>query len=388
MTDQTQSKILWITHAEAFLSVDLEIITRLIKRYSIEWYVIKKSINKIDYQEKIEALRNASSLNIQYVIIGQSERSFQTVKSYLRMFRKIKAIKHDVLYTCLSSSPIFMMLLTMVSNKQRTVLGIHNVHVPDGGSRPIYNKINTQIAIRVFKNFQTFSKSQYTLLKQITNNKKRIMMAPLTQPDFGKPIARSEHKIITFLSFGYIRTYKRIDVLIDASERAFNIVQKPFRVIIAGDCENFQPYKDRIIHSELFDLKIGRVDSEDIPVLFEQADYYVAAYQDIAQSASIIVAINYLKPVIASRLPAFEEYIDDGKNGYLITPASVDELTNIIVQILNDNSNYSLLTENLKDTVMKKTSPIAISERYISFFEEIIGEQKHNGEKDSAFRDK
>ncbi len=372
MVENKKQKILWITDAEAFLSVDIEIIPCLIEEFNIDWFVIKKASKMIDCQEKLNHLNNHCSLNIQYITIGERERSLKTVKSYFGLFNKVKSTDYDILYTCLSGSPVFMALLIILSNKKKTVLGIHNVHVPDGGTRPLYNKLNNKIAIRTFKNFQTFSNSQYNLLRKITNDNKRIMMAPLTQPDFGKATVTTDHNIIKFLSFGNIRTYKRIDVLIDAAEKAYNTTQKQFRVIIAGKCENFKPYKDKIVHSELFDLRIERVDSKDIPNLFEEADYFVAPYQDIAQSAAIIVAINYLKPVIASKLPAFEEYIEDGVNGYLFSPASIDELASIFVNILNDNSNYQNLKDGLVETVNKKTSPGAISKIYIKFFTEII----------------
>ena len=134
--------------------------------------------------------------------------------------------------------------------------------------------------------------------------------------------------------------------------------------MIAGKCETWEQYEARIRYPELFELRIYRVENEDIPDLFEEADYFVAPYQDIAQSGSSVVAVNYGIPLIASKLPAFEEYVENGRTGWLIDPANVVSLERVMEEIItSDNAGYEQLVNNLakkrqelfaKDTIIKK----------------------------------
>ena len=119
------------------------------------------------------------------------------------------------------------------------------------------------------------------------------MYAPFLLKDYGKAKHERTDTRITFLGYGNIRRYKRLDVLIDATERAYAQVKIPFRVIIAGSSDNWSEYQKHIIHQELFDTRIGRIPNEDIPELFVETDYVVMPYESIAQSGAMMVAMNY-----------------------------------------------------------------------------------------------
>lgn len=168
---------------------------------------------------------------------------------------------------------------------------------------------------------------------------KKCDYTPFVVMDYGKPKKDRNSKEITFLNFGIIRDYKRVDVLIDAAQSAFEKTKMHFKVIIAGSCNDWEKYSKKIKYPELFDLRIRRIEDDEVPDLFNESDYFVAPYQDIAQSGSAIVAINYNMPIIASKLPAFEEYIIDGETGYFIKPADKEELSSVICDVLNNHYN-------------------------------------------------
>lgn len=362
-------KIVWITTG-AFIDTDFYIIKNIRNHYRIDLYILKKSNEIIDFMSEIDSFQS-DSFKCEVIKLGKRYRDITNVICYIKLFKTIKKNGYDVVYSTLSNPPYFIPLLKSHVDSKRVILAIHNVHVPKGATKYFFNKLYNLFSIKSFDNFQTFSINQSVLLKGIAPNK-NVNYAPFYLKDYGRIKSKSDHSLITFLSFGNIRHYKRIDVLIVAAQRAYKLTNIKFRVIIAGECSDWNVYKKLIKISELFDTRIGRVDTEEIPRLFAESDYFVAPYQDIAQSGSVMVAVNYEKPVIASRLPAFAEVITDGKNGFLIDPASCEELTEVFTNILNNHSN--IIDELVENQVRNKTENYSndiITKKYLDFIDRI-----------------
>lgn len=370
-----KKKIAWITF-NAFLDTDLYIVKELRYLYEIEWHIIRSENDRFEYLDILEDMQNSENLKISLHICGRRLRKLECVSYFYKLLKNIEKSNPDIIYTSMAGAPYFIPMLAILMNPNNSIIAIHNVHVPKGGSSYTFFKLYNKITINYFNNFQTFSKSQYADLRKIVPYKK-IFYAPFILKDYGKARNRRKSELITFLNFGNIREYKRIDILIEAAQRTYEITRKKFRVIIAGKCDEWQKYQNIIRYSFLFDIRIGRVKNEDIPDLFNEADYFVAPYQDIAQSGSSIVAINYDKPIIASKLPAFEECIIDKETGFLIKPADVDSLTNIMNKIIDtDNEGYADMVNALKSHRDEQFSTNVIVEKYKEFIDEIISKQQ------------
>lgn len=356
-------KIEWITF-NAFLDTDLYIVKELVQYYRINWYIVKSGNESVDYLEEVSALRNIQNLNIEIIKCGSRLRKIECIKSYNQLLNRVKTNNPDIIYTTLAGAPYFIPMVITKLNLKKVILAIHNVHVPKGGTAALFFKIYNSLAIKYFKNFQTFSISQYNYLLGVTN-RKNVFQATFIMKDYGNPTKHRTNNCVTFLNFGNIRPYKRLDVLILAAQSAYEKTNILFKVIIAGKCDIWEEYQKLIKYDFLFDVRIGRVKNSEVPNLFEDADYFVAPYQDIAQSGSATVAINYSKPVIASKLPAFEEYVIHGKTGYLIEPADQKSLQDIMEYILvNHEQIYPELVENVITCKNEVFSTNAIVNKY------------------------
>lgn len=362
--------ICWVTPI-AYIDTDIYIIPYLVNKYTLYWYIIIPYNGKLDYENQINELKNKYN-NLFISIISFKNRN-RSIKLLIENYVFLSSIKNKFdLYYCPGGFPYFSLLLYYILGTKRVIMPIHNVKTPKGGSNYYVTKWYTQFCVNHFKHFHTFSESQYKLLCSITNGK-NIMYAPFALKDYGFATNKRVNPIITFTNFGNIRKYKRIDVLIRAAQYAYEETGKTFKILIAGDCKNWDEYNQIIKYPFLFDVRIGRIDNDDIPNIFEESDYFVAPYQDIAQSGSMIVAINYEKPIIASKLEAFEEYIEDGKTGYFINTADVDELKSKLVFLINNHSRvYPLLIKNVKQLKIDKFNIENIVEKYCAFFDSII----------------
>lgn len=360
-------QISWIT-ADYFIDVDLPIISELLKSYSINWIIVISKSCKIDYRDLINSYLFGADISIEYVYLKYRLRNPKIILDYIAVLKKVN--KNQLTYFDFTGFPYLFLVCYFLINKSKSIIAMHNATTPKSASNYYAAKYYTILTRKLYKNFQVFSKTQYNYLKRVTHNK-NIFYAPLALKNFGVPTVPKD-KDITFLFFGYIRGYKSLDVLITAAQKAYSIVQRKFKVIIAGNCENWDSYDRLIDNKSLFELHIGFIKNEDIPNLFARSHYFVMPYKDIAQSGAMLTALQYRLPVIASDLPAFHEYIEDSKTGYFIKPASIESLTDVMVEILtNGTVLYDYLVQNINILINSNLSTKSIAKKYISFFENI-----------------
>lgn len=360
-------KIAWITPS-AYMDTDYYIVPLLCKYYHIDWFILYK--DNVPYEKELNKLYGMDNLAINLYEQASRQRSLKTALSDFKLFWHIKKKKYDIVYAGMFGFPYFHVLSALILNRNKVVIAAHNVNTPKGAVNYWPAKVYAKYVLSVFKNFQTFSESQRKLLLRMYPHKK-VLMAPFLLKDYGIP-TNKKSKLITFLSFGNIREYKRIDVLINAAQNSFEKTKKLFKVIIAGNCDNWGKYQSLIRYPQLFDLRIGRVENDDIPNLFGESHYFVTPYQDIAQSGSVIVGINYECPIIASNLEAFREYIKDGETGYLIKPADVNALTTVMVDILETNNvNYENMRNRVRKIKETDFNTQTIIDKYVEFFDSL-----------------
>lgn len=367
---ETKIKIVWITF-NAFIDTDLYIVRELIPFYKITWYILKSGNDKFEYVNEIEEIALDPRIKVYKLQCGNRLRSLGCISFYNKILNEINGINPDIIYTSLAGAPYFIPILASKVDKRKAAIAIHNVHVPKGGSAYYFFKWYNSITIKAFNNYQTFSKDQFELLRKIIPEK-NVCQIPFILKDYGAPHGQRKDHRITFLNFGNVREYKRIDVLIQAAQLVYEETEQMFRVIIAGKCEDWGKYQSLIRYPELFELHIERIENDMVPELFQEADYFVAPYQDIAQSGSSVVAINYGVPIIASRLPAFEEYIEDKVTGLLIEPANIESLKQVIKEIITTNAaGYTEMVKNLEEKRDRLFSVSAIVKQYKEFIDGI-----------------
>lgn len=361
--------IAWIT-PRCFVETDIYAIEALRNDYEIHWFIIDES-NSLEYSEKILDLSNEGVI-IEKLILPGRNRSLKVLKFYWTLLWKIRKGNYQLIYNAIFGMPFYMPLESFILPKDKTVIALHNVTTPKGAkSSSFLSKLYTYFVAHSFVNYHTFSNSQCEILRNIAKGK-NVYNIPFFLKNYGTSHLRVPDEI-TFLFFGQILEYKRLDVLIQASENVYNKLNIPFKVKIAGSCSCWERYEKLISHKELFELTIRRISNEEIPDLFATSHYFMMPYQDIAQSGAVIVAINYQLPIIVSKLPAFEEYIKDGKNGFLMNPADVKDLEEIMMDVLK---NHALIYPSLKKGIqMTKNSCFTdsvIRKKYIEEFNQII----------------
>lgn len=369
MTIKENKSIVWVT-PNHFIDVDLQIVPYLAKTFKIHWIVLGKE-NKPTAYVNIETIcKRIQSLTTEYYTInGKWYMPYQFFK-YRKFFKYVISLPSNIIY--IDSALTFWIYYAAAYTlpKEKVILATHNVKTPKGARLEHFVRFFMKKTLNNFYNFHVFSKNQEKYLKN-TIQGKNILYAPLTLKDYGEKKPRTENPEITnFLSFGHIRRYKRIDLLINAAQKLHEEVEIPFKITIAGNCTSWEKYQKLIKYPQLFDLKIGFINDDEVSDLFSNADFLVLPYQDLAQSGAITVAFNYHIPVITSDIIQFREFVENGKNGFLFKSEDINDLKCSMYKalMLKKNNKYNTLVESTKQFVQKNYTLSSIAEKYTNYF--------------------
>ena len=144
---------------------------------------------------------------------------------------------------------------------------------------------------------------------------------------------------LTLVAFGKMRPYKGLDVLVEALARLDADTRAGLRVIVAGEpMMDLAPLRGRIAGAglgEVVALVPRRLDEAETGALFEAADGFVFPYREIEASGVFYLVQGLGRWLIASRLGAFAEAIEDGASGRLVRPGDPDDLAAALREAAN-----------------------------------------------------
>ena len=141
-----------------------------------------------------------------------------------------------------------------------------------------------------------------------------------------------------FLAFGNLRSYKRLDLLLDAFAR---VADPDVALVIAGEFVSRFPEPEwvRCTLARLqgaaerdprIRCRIGTVPVAEVAELHDACDAAVFGRSDGWTSGSMILALSQGLPVIAARRPAYVELLGDSAAGWLYEPGDVNSLSDTL----------------------------------------------------------
>lgn len=146
---------------------------------------------------------------------------------------------------------------------------------------------------------------------------------------------QKEYAVIKIITAARLLEYKKIDVIISATENAFS--DHPFDLIIAGDGPLKKQLENQAIKSKFSKHihLIGETKREDLQDLMSESDIFALISLHETFGLVYLEAMLHGCIVIASRFGGVDGIIQDGINGFLCEEGNEQELTTIFKKILS-----------------------------------------------------
>jgi glycosyltransferase involved in cell wall biosynthesis len=180
----------------------------------------------------------------------------------------------------------------------------------------------------------------------------------------------SQRSTFNFVTVGSLFHVKGYDILIDAFAKIAS-VNNNFRLTIVGD-GNQRPLLQQLITKHNLQSKVslvGRKSRAEVADILLNSDVYVSSSRNENFSVSVLEALSIGLPVVATICGGIRECINDS-NGLLVPTENVDLLSNAMLKISQNISNYN--RESIAHDFENRFSTTSIVNNLVSIFETII----------------
>lgn len=284
--------------------------------------------------------------------------------SFIRVFKEILRGKYDVIHIQTDKRIRYETIFYNIIKKlfhPLMVNTVHNVipHEERNNTVKLYEKFYS-----VFDVFIAHNQTTANILSRDFNiSKEKICIIPhgaYSKEPLNKQFKKNK-EMCTYLTFGAIKKYKGVDILLKAISLLSDEERKNKHFIIAGkhdklnDKTDYLKMIDELNISDCVKLIDRRIEESELPELFSKADVCVFPYRKIYGSGALLMAYTFKKPVIAANVPTFIEETENGKTGLLFDSENSKALAEKIVEFAElDENKYNEFTKNITRLVNEK----------------------------------
>jgi glycosyltransferase involved in cell wall biosynthesis len=215
--------------------------------------------------------------------------------------------------------PVYSTMLRVLGRYVRTTVICHNVSPHEGKPG---DKLLTQSVLRRADEVMVHTEAQATIAKQLGVAKPRVATMPLVAASKPQGRRQPSHEL---LFFGFIRSYKGVDVLLKAVARV-----PTAKLTIAGDfwggADEYEALVTKLKLEDRVTIHNGYLDSSDLAEHIWNADAVVLPYKSGTATWNAKLAHLYGTPVIATTASSLATQVHDGIDGLLCKPDDVDSL--------------------------------------------------------------
>ena len=173
---------------------------------------------------------------------------------------------------------------------------------------------------------------------------------------------------VVLLHSSNLRPMKRIDLLLEAVARIRTPV--PFKlVVLAGD--SFAPYESNVKRLKLEDRVIVLEKVKEIEDYLQIADLGLYTSELESFCLSILEAMCFARPTVATRVGGIPEVVEDGVTGILVPFGDVDGLAAAVEGLIADPARRAEMGRAAQDRARRLFSADAIVPKYEALYRRV-----------------
>ncbi len=358
------------------INYSVALTSALSKYCNIDFYCSKYHLEKGD-----ASILNVLKDNVRIYCYGKyRKRDFRNIPVYRRLCQEIKSRQYDVIHFQEIGTP-WMALFWKICRKYPLVMTVHNPYQHLG--IPLAQKFYQDVMQRIFVNkankiiVQGSRLKDQVLERYHKKTDEDVVVIPhgdYTILKYWDKARRSRKKISQIkkiLFFGHIRPNKGLEYLIKA-EPLIRKHLSNYRIIVAGKCDSFDRYEKYIEPDSKIKIINEYIPHKEVPKYFRDASVVVLPYISATQTGIIPLAYSFGTPVIATRVGAMPEIVEDEKTGFLVEPRNEKALADAIIRLISDDNLIKRMSQSTLLYCKKNLSWDFIAKNTIRIYCELI----------------
>ena len=291
---------------------------------------------------------------------GKRTYSLQNIFTNLRIKKEFELIQPDIIHFDTISNRCIWIYPFL--KKYTTVATLHDP-VPHSGEGSWTQRFSKKFFDKISKGYFFHSHFAENLYIHSTMKGQKISFQIGMKPYgiISSYVSSKKEENEYILYFGRISPYKGIDMLLKAIPNVWKAFPDEQFVFVGKNDGNLK------MDSYTHEIKITYIDryveTQELVKFILKAKFIVCPYRDATQSGVLMTSFALNKPVVATRVGAFPEFIEDGINGKLCNPDS-ESISNAICYALK-NENYIQWSKHLK-VQQRKTDSFGLISNYYS----------------------
>jgi glycosyltransferase involved in cell wall biosynthesis len=173
---------------------------------------------------------------------------------------------------------------------------------------------------------------------------------------FGEKMERSKAEELlglesgkkNILFFGLIRTYKGLDILLEA----FGMLPEEYQLIIAGEpygsYDKYQQIIDRLPNKDKIHASLKYIKDSEVSMYFSAADLAVLPYRSATQSGISSVSYHFEVPMIVTDVGGLKETIGDRGTGIVAPEGTPEAIRDEILRYFSDDETAARCIDNIR----------------------------------------
>jgi glycosyltransferase involved in cell wall biosynthesis len=180
---------------------------------------------------------------------------------------------------------------------------------------------------------------------------------------------------LRLLQFGKIKTYKGVDILIEALGMLEPEVRRRIRVSVVGapyiDPRPLLQRVEQLGITDSVEFRLCFVPDAEMMRWFADTDAMIFPYRQIDASGVLMAALAQGLPVIASRIGDFAEWLQHGRDALLVEPGDAPALAAAIATLVRSPERLAAMGSAMRRTRAAVPEWDEIAARTVSLYESL-----------------
>lgn len=182
-----------------------------------------------------------------------------------------------------------------------------------------------------------------------------------------------------YLALGVLARYKGLDLLLESWSDLVSEGKKTPRPLLVIAGTGAEAEKTRVrehaakleIDPDTLRLDLDYVPASRLPLYLQAADVLLYPYREITTSGALLTGLNYCKPIIASDLLPFRNYLHPNVNALVLPPGDRDALTRAMSE-MRDQLAFDHLQAGSADNRILQTQWDEIAARTAEVYQAVL----------------